>query len=60
MNLIMENKFDEGSVVYALASPTVALVIRRYVERVYYCQVKDQPDLKELVYFERELKSETA
>jgi hypothetical protein len=51
----MENKFEEGSTVYAIVAPSVALVIRRYVERVYYCMVKDQPEQKEQVYFEREL-----
>lgn len=51
----MENKYKEGSTVYATAEPNVALVIRRYVERVYYCLVKDHPNLKEQVYFEREL-----
>ncbi len=56
----MENKFKEGSLVYAQEAPTTALIIRRYVERVYYCQVKDQPELKERVYFERELKAEPA
>lgn len=53
----MENKFEEGSIVYATEAPTVALVVRRYVERVYYCTVKDHPELKDQVYFERELSS---
>lgn len=51
----MENKFKEGSEVYALVHPEIMLVVRRYVDRVYYCKVKDHPDQKELVYFEREL-----
>ena len=51
----MENKYKEGQVVYAKENPTLKLVIRRYVYRIYYCKVQDAPDQKELVYFEREL-----
>ena len=51
----MENKYQEGSEVYALAFPEIVLIIRRYVDRVYYCTIKEHPDAKELVYFEREL-----
>ena len=51
----MGNKFKEGSEVYALVTPGVVLVIRRYVDRVYYCRVKQDPEAKEQVYFEREL-----
>lgn len=50
-----ENKYAEGSSVYALTKPDQKLVVRRYVERVYYCTIPDQPDHKDLVYFEREL-----
>ncbi len=51
----MENKFAEGSVVFALATPEIKLVIRRYVDRVYYCKLQADPEQPELVYFEREL-----
>lgn len=51
----MENKFKEGETIYAKADPSRKLVIRRYVDRIYYCQVKEDPAQKELVYFEREL-----
>jgi len=51
----MDNKFAEGSVVFALASPEIKLVIRRYVDRVYYCRLQSDPEQKEMIYFEREL-----
>ncbi len=51
----MENKFKEGEVVQAKDNPTLNLVIRRYVDRIYYCKIQKDPNHKELVYFEREL-----
>ena len=53
----MDNTFPEGSTVYANVDPTRTLVVRRYVKRIYYCTVPDDPSQKELVYFERELMS---
>jgi hypothetical protein len=51
----MENKYAEGSAVYALVRPEVKLVVRRYMERVYYCTIATDPKHDDLVYFEREL-----
>ena len=51
----MENKYKEGEIVYAKVNPELKLVIRRYVDRIYYCKIQDEPDRKELVYFEREI-----
>ena len=51
----MENEVNEGEVVQAKVNPTLNLVIRRYVDRIYYCKIKADPNYKELVYFEREL-----
>lgn len=51
----MENKFKEGETVFAIVNPKEKLVIRRYVDSIYYCQLKEHPEQKELVYFEREL-----
>jgi hypothetical protein len=50
-----ENRYKEGEVVFAKVNPTLKLVVRRYVDRIYYCRIKDEPDRKELVYFEREI-----
>jgi hypothetical protein len=49
------NKFSEGEIVYAKEHPAVSLIIRRYVHRIYYCRIIDDPQGDELVYFEREL-----
>lgn len=54
----MENKFQEREVVYGANEPNLKLVIRRYVDRIYYCKVQDDPEQKERVYFERELSYE--
>jgi len=51
----MENKFKEGEIVRAKVNPTLKLLVRRYVDRIYYCKILEDPIRKELVYFEREL-----
>ena len=55
----MENKFKEGEEVFAKVDPSVKLIIRRYVDRVYYCKIKKDLSLKEKVYFEREITSDS-
>ncbi len=52
-----DNKYKEGSAIYANVAPSLKLIIRRYVNRIYYCKVAGDPTLKERVYFERELTS---
>ncbi len=54
---VMENKYKEGDIVCAKENPSQKLIVRRYVDKIYYCRVKDEPTAKELVYFERELGS---
>lgn len=51
----MENKFKAGETVVAKINSTLKLVIRRYIDEIYYCKIQHDPLLKELVYFEREL-----
>jgi len=51
----VQNKYNPGDVVFAKADPTLKLVIRRYIDQVYFCKVQEDPEKKELVYFEREL-----
>lgn len=53
----MENKFKAGEIVQAKVYPTLNLVVRRYVDRIYYCKIQADPTHRELVYFERELVS---
>jgi hypothetical protein len=55
----MENKYKEGEIVYAKIDPTVKLIIRRYVKRIYYCKIQNDLKHKDLVYFERELIANT-
>lgn len=48
-------KYHPGDVVYAKENPSLLLVVRKYVDNVYYCMVKDESVQKQLVYFERDL-----
>lgn len=36
----MENKYKEGEIVYAKINPELKLVIRRYVDQIYYCKIE--------------------
>lgn len=54
----MENKYPEGSIVYANVNPDQKLLVRRYAKRIYYCTDVADPLKKEHVYFERELTSD--
>ncbi len=56
----VQNKYNPGDVVYAKINPTLKLTIRRYIDQVYYCKVKENTKKKELVYFERELVEDSA
>ncbi len=51
----MNNIYQEGSEVYDTENPSEKLIIRRYVDRIYYCQIKSDPTQREKVFFEREL-----
>lgn len=51
----MDNKYKEGEIVYAKINPNIKLIIRRYVDRIYYCKVFEDLNQKEQVYFEREI-----
>ena len=55
----MENKYKEGEIVCAKVDPHRKLLIRRYVDRIYYCKVLDDSDQKEFAYYERELMENT-
>jgi hypothetical protein len=51
----MGNRYKEGETVYAKVNPGLELIVRRYVDNIYYCKVQNDPERKDLVYFEREL-----
>ncbi|ETN97095.1 cupin domain-containing protein [Zhouia amylolytica] len=51
-----ENKrYKAGQTVYSKVNPTKPLIVRAFLNKIYYCFVKDSPEDKEEVYFEREL-----
>jgi hypothetical protein len=49
------NKFSDGETVFERINPGQKLMVRRYVNKIYYCMVEDFPNRKDLVFFEREL-----
>ena len=51
----ISNKYKAGEMVFAKENPKQRLIIRRYIDRIYYCIVEKDPHQKELAYFEREL-----
>lgn len=53
----LKGEFKDGQTVFAKINTEQALIVRRYVDRVYYCKLKDNFEAKELVYFARELQS---
>jgi hypothetical protein len=55
----MENKYKNGEVVFERIRPTQKLVIRGYFNGIYYCKCLEARTRKELVYFERELLSDS-
>lgn len=50
-----EGQFKIGDTVYSKAAPTIKLIVKRYVRRVYYCRFVDEPDKKDISLFEREI-----
>ncbi len=51
----VQNNYKSGDIVAAKSNPELKLVIRRYIDQIYYCKVKDDRERKELAYYEREL-----
>jgi len=47
-----ENKYIEDEKVFAKVGPSLKLIIRRYVDRIYYRKIKKDLILKGLVYFD--------
>ena len=43
---VVENKYKEGEVVRAKVDLTLKLVIRRYVDRIYFCKIQEDPNRK--------------
>ena len=56
----METKFKEGEIVFERTHPSQKLIISNFADKLYYCKVYEAPHRKPLVYFERDLASETS
>ncbi|MEI9920146.1 MAG: hypothetical protein WDO14_15335 [Bacteroidota bacterium] len=52
---ISDNKFPRGMFIYAKVNPALKLIIDDYKQRIYYCAVAGNPEMKHFAYFEREL-----
>ncbi len=50
-----KSKFKLGDTVYSKVNPEVKLIVRLYYRRIYYCKFAEDPEKKEVVFFEREL-----
>jgi hypothetical protein len=50
-----DNIYKVGTFITAKEFPARKLHITAYMQRIYYCATVDQPEAKQLVYFEREL-----
>lgn len=57
-NYTMENKYKEGDIVNERVRPSQKLIVSRLMNKIYYCKIQENPDRKELVFFERELQSD--
>ena len=55
----MEKRYKKGDLVYAKVRPSVILVVRLYVRKVYYCAIQNNTAANELVYFDSELRPYT-
>lgn len=58
--ILSHQKYNVGEKVTALATPNVQLIVRRFVDRIYFCRPAGSPASPDLVYFERELMSSEA
>ena len=50
-----DNVYAEGIFITAKGNPTLRLKIKKYYQRIYYCEVVGGEQRKQLAYFEREL-----
>lgn len=47
--------YNTGDTVHAISNPELKLVVKRYVDRIYYCLDPKDPTRKELTFFEKEI-----
>jgi hypothetical protein len=51
----MENLYAEGTFITSKNDPARKVIIKPYLERIYYCTAVDDPTQKLLAFFETEL-----
>ncbi|XOV91082.1 MAG: hypothetical protein ACFHWX_12820 [Bacteroidota bacterium] len=56
---MMENLFKPGEIVYARNPPNIKLIVRRFVDEVYFCKVFNHPGNIERAYSEKDLRVST-
>lgn len=54
--ILTPNSYKEGDTVSPISNPKQRLIIRRYVDRIYYCRDPKDDNGKEYAFFEREIK----
>lgn len=57
MKNIIENKYKEGEVVCEKTNPNVRLVVKRYLNNIYYCKIQWDDEQEELALLEREIET---
>ena len=50
-----DNIYSEGTIVRLKTSPMVSLVIKKYQQRIYFCEPVNDHSRKQMPYYEREL-----
>ncbi len=50
-----DNRYKEGTSIYAKVDPELKLTIMKYRQRIYYCAVLNHPKKNNFAYFENEL-----
>lgn len=50
-----DNIYQEGTRIAAKVNPDLPLIIRKYYQRIYYCEIVGDEGHSHMAYFEREL-----
>ena len=50
----MDTKFKSGDFVYALEERNLKLIVKRYVDKIYFCEEANEAGTGLRAYFERE------
>jgi hypothetical protein len=53
--IISQSKFKAGDLVYAKENPSSLLVVKSFMNKVYFCFAEEDPSKKQLVFLEGEL-----